>query len=68
MDSTKIHYGNFAKSWLAKVFSNLKQLEKIPHSLKNAQTIAILKLGKPNGQPHSYCSIVRLNVIYKLLE
>lgn len=40
-----IHCGQYARAWLANFYTNLLQNGQIPHSLKHARFVEILKPG-----------------------
>ncbi|XP_072392313.1 uncharacterized protein [Diabrotica undecimpunctata] len=62
------HSGRFTRQWLAEFFSDILQMGNVPHQLKNAQIVAILKPGKSNNSPKNYRPIALLSMVYKLFE
>lgn len=63
-----VHSGQYVKTWLAAFFTDILQTGNIPHDMKSAKIIALLKPGRPNDQPKSYRPIALLSMLYKLLE
>lgn len=63
-----LHCGKYARKWLADFYTDILKSGEIPHFLKKASIIAILKPGKANDQPQNYRPIALLSCVYKLLE
>lgn len=62
------HLGHPAREWLRNCFTDILNTGQIPQQFRIAQTLAILKPGKPSDDPASYRPIALLSVCYKLLE
>ena len=60
--------GEGAIAWLAVFYTNILTSGNIPSLFKRAKIIALLKPGKPPGDPASYRPISLLSISYKLLE
>ena len=63
-----LHAGAALKSWLHDFLSSCLRRLKIPKIWRRALVVAILKPGKPVGDPKSYRPISLLCVPYKILE
>lgn len=62
------HSGKYTRQWLAEFFSDIIQTGNVPHQLKRAKIVAILKPGKTSDSPKNYRPIALLSMLYKLLE
>jgi len=60
--------GSRALQWLASVYFDIFQSGQVPKTWKEADVIAIQKLGKPEDDPKSYRLISLLFVMSKLME